>query len=121
MTNPPPLHIVHPVYPPTGEGATAALMLLGTTAEQVAHTLACRDCLGEPGESCNCPIAVYLHRMLRPTCEVAVGETTVIVFAPDGAIHEVDLPGPVRRFVAAFDLGAYPFLRPDFDPEQEGR
>jgi hypothetical protein len=105
-------------YPATREGVSAALAALGDCTDRVADTLADAGHLGAPGESRDCPIAVYLHDVLTPRWPVSIGNATAAVYA-GGARLDVPLPGPVRRFVAAFDLDGYPFLRPDdyTDPE----
>ena len=111
-----------PTYPATREGVTAALTALGDSPDRVADTLAATGRLGEPGESRECPVAVYLHDVLSPTWPVSIAGATVTVWT-NGHRVDVVLPGPVRRFVAAFDLGAYRFLYPVgyVDPEAAGR
>ena len=110
MTSPSRLHIIYPIYRPDADGVTRALALLGSTADQVAWALARRVFVGEPGESRGCPVAAYLRATLTPTCPVSVGAARVYVFGE--RLVSVPLPDPVRLFVDAFDLGAYPFLHP---------
>ena len=105
-------------YPATREGVSAALAALGDSTDRVADTLAAHGYLGEPAEARECPIAVYLHDVLTPAWPVSVGDGTATVYC-NGVRLDVPLPDPVRRFVGAFDLGAYRFLYPAgyTDPE----
>jgi hypothetical protein len=112
--------------PATAEGVRAALAALGDSPDRVRANLDHAGHRGEPGESTRCPVAAYLLAILaagrlRAVNPVAVGDTTVTVFLADATSHEVDLPGPVRGFVAGFDLGEYAYLHPaDYvDPETD--
>ena len=113
-----------PTCPATRTGVSAALATLGDTPDRVAKILADGGHLGEPGEDTYCPVAAYLHTAIPSITEyaIAVTGTTVIAHRSAGRV-EADLPDPVRRFVAAFDLGAFRFLRTagDIDPDDPDR
>jgi hypothetical protein len=98
-------------YPATRAGVADALESLGTAPDLIAARLFRAGYLGEPGECRDCPVAVYLHDVLDPHWPVSIGEATATVYV-NGARLDVPLPGPVRRFIGAFDLGDYRFLHP---------
>jgi hypothetical protein len=114
----PPLTTNTRTYPATREGVAEALDALGHSPDLVAARLFHAGYLGAPGESTDCPVAVYLHAVITPRWPVSTGHGTATVYV-NGARLDVPLPGPVRAFIGAFDLGAYPFLHPDgyVDPE----
>src|SRR4051812_45418450 len=99
----PPLTTNTRTYPATREGVTAALTALGDTADRVANTLAGAGYLGSPGESQECPVAVYLRDVVTPTWRVSIGAASAYVF-PHGKVVAAPLPFAVRVFVDAFDL-----------------
>jgi hypothetical protein len=100
---------------------SAALAALGTTPDQVAERLHAGRFFGEPAEAHDCPIARYLRAVLTSMAGVSVGESTVAIARTAGRLTTVYLPDPVRRFIAAFDLGGYRLLLPaDYtDPTAE--
>ncbi|MBV8464079.1 MAG: hypothetical protein JO368_12340 [Acidimicrobiales bacterium] len=92
---------------------------LGATPEQVARSLAAAGVEGLPRSNRSCAIARYLTAVMggEPSVRaVAVGPCSLMIHMvrprdgkPAGRLL-VQLPKPVRQFVAAFDAGDYPEL-----------
>lgn len=85
----------------TRRHVTQALLTLGETPMQVALTLNELNITGHQGDFAHCPVANYLRRHVgvNPSVHtdwVMIGNTTV------------ELPSPVRRFIAQFDNAADP-------------
>jgi hypothetical protein len=97
------------------ERATALLAALGDHEDQVAASLHAAGITGLQDNCSNCPIAVYLLRSdLVPTL-VEVGEDQAQLIYGTGADRQndgddfinVELPEPVKRFIASFDNDGY--------------
>lgn len=101
------------VYPATEDGVIEALNDLGDTAKTIAAALLASGYTGHVASAPSCPIARYLITVV-PDLDaetIAVGTDDAGLWnEPHGYGIEVDLPGPVIAFVAAFDSGAYPEL-----------
>jgi hypothetical protein len=92
---------------------------LGHSPEEVAASLEAAGVRGVPKDNRSCAVALYLSAQMGSEAEVRaikVGhcsmEITLVVpegSRPAGRLH-VQLPRPVRRFVAAFDAGRYPTI-----------
>jgi len=89
---------------------------LGRTPDEVAAALESVDVHGVPKDNHSCAIAVYLTSLMgtEPTIRsVAVGHCSLAIALvtedgrPGGKLL-VQLPKPVRQFVAAFDAERYP-------------
>ncbi len=89
---------------------------LGASPDEVAATLMAADVHGVPTDNYSCAIAVYMNSLLAgEPCirSVAVGHCSLVIslvhedHRPAGRLH-VQLPKPVRQFVAAFDARQYP-------------
>ncbi|MGD0311369.1 MAG: hypothetical protein ABSC90_02810 [Acidimicrobiales bacterium] len=101
---------------------------LGSSPDEVAVTLESAGVQGVPKSNQACAIALYLRALMEADSgvrSVAIGPCSLvmeIITPPDGRPAGrlvVQLPKPVRRFVAAFDAQQYPMLtRP---PRRDGR
>lgn len=99
--------------------ASALLAELGHDPDEVAESLHGFGVQGVPKSNRGCAVALYLGALMGPDpCvrSVAVGHCMVLVntaappdFRPAGWLF-VQLPKPVRRFVAAFDDQQYPMI-----------
>ncbi len=98
--------------------STSLLAELGDSPEEVAASLEAAGVLGVPGSNRSCAIALYVGALMgtHPRVRsVAVGQCSLVVnlvtadLRPAGRLA-VQLPKPVRRFVAGFDAGCYPML-----------
>lgn len=91
------------------------LLVLGSTADDVANSLRKLDIRGDIGEPGSCPIAVHLKSKGYDSPEVMGTEV-----ACDGNAS-VPAPDPIREFVGNFDNWEYPDLsvseRPEPEPE----
>jgi hypothetical protein len=92
---------------------------LGGSPDEVAVTLEAAGVHGVPKSNQSCAIALYLTALMGSDCgvrSVAIGPCSLvmeIISPPDGRPAGrllVQLPKPVRRFVAAFDAQEYPML-----------
>lgn len=97
---------------------------LGATPEAVARALEEAGIRGTPKSNRGCAIALYLTAVMGGEPEIrsiAVGPCSLVInlVAPDSGRPAgrllVQLPKPVRQFVAAFDAGSYPAIVRD-DP-----
>jgi hypothetical protein len=92
---------------------------LGTSADDVAASLGRAGIAGIPKSNRSCAIALYLTAVIggEPGIRsVAVGPCSVVInlvaptdSRPAGRLL-VQLPKPVRQFVAAFDGGQFPAI-----------
>jgi hypothetical protein len=92
---------------------------LGTSADQVARSLGEAGIEGVPRSNRSCAIALYLTAVMggEPAVRsVTVGPCSLAInlVAPDHSRPAgrllVQLPKPVRQFVAAFDGGQFPVV-----------
>jgi|GEM_PF-3526109 len=93
--------------------ARQLLESLGKRPEQVAATLARAGVRGVPGDARSCAVARFLGAVVA--CDpdirgVAVTASELVVLRRRWWVRPVtvELPEPVREFVAAFDRGRYP-------------
>ncbi len=96
---------------------SALLASLGETSDEVAAALREAHVAGVPRSNRSCPIALYLNSVMGPdprVRSVAVGQCSLLIsvasprdLRPAGRLF-VQLPKPVRAFVAAFDNQQYP-------------
>ena len=108
---------------------TGLLDELGHTSDEVASALAAIDVRGVPQDNHSCAIALYLSSLMgtEPTIRsVAVGHCSLVIDLvtedqrPGGRLM-VQLPKPVRQFVAAFDANRYPQVtRPSCEQSDSG-
>jgi len=89
---------------------------LGASSDEVAASLQAADVRGVPKDNRSCAVAVYLTSLMgsEPSIRsVTVGHCSLLVHLvgpeerPAGHLL-VQLPKPVRQFVAAFDALQYP-------------
>jgi len=89
---------------------------LGVNSDEVAASLQAADVRGVPRDNRSCAVAVYLTSIMGSEPEVrsvTVGHCSLLVDLvgvdqrPAGHLL-VQLPKPVRQFVAAFDAFRYP-------------
>jgi hypothetical protein len=107
-----------PIYTADLAGLEQALDALGDTADQVAAKLAAMGCNGTPGMAEACPIGHYLEQVMPcgyenpDDCGVAVecDEDVIRVRVEDAGWLRINTPGPVARFIVAFDRNDYPGL-----------
>jgi hypothetical protein len=94
----------------------------------VAATLAAADVHGVPTDNHSCAVAVYMNSLLAgdPSIRsVAVGHCSLVLtlvdedHRPAGRLH-VQMPKPVRQFVAAFDAHQYPEVMRSEPPGPSG-
>lgn len=98
--------------------STELLTHLGDSPEEVAASLEQAGVHGVPGSNRSCAVALYVGALMgaHPRVRsVAVGQCSLLVnlVTPDlrpGGRLLVQLPKPVRQFVAEFDAGHYPGL-----------
>jgi hypothetical protein len=102
------------------------LVGLGDTPDEVAESLQAAGVRGVPRDNRSCAVAVYVSALMgsEPRIRsVAVGHCALSIsmvtpdHRPAGRLM-VQLPKPVRRFVAAFDGDAYPSVA---TPEPDGQ
>lgn len=80
---------------------------LGSTADEVARTLADLGVKGRPRKADQCPVSRYLADRMQ-----AAVSTTLQLFDVDGMPACLAwLPEPVSAFVRRFDAGEYPHLK----------
>jgi hypothetical protein len=90
---------------------------LGSSADEVAGSLEAAGVRGVPKNNRGCAIAVYLSALMGSDprvrsvkvghCSLFIDMTSPGTARPAGRL-QVQLPKPVRHFVAAFDARAYP-------------
>jgi hypothetical protein len=90
---------------------------LGSSADEVAQSLEATGVRGVPKNNRGCAVAVYLSALIGSdprVRSVKVGHCSLFIdmaspsnARPAGRL-QVQLPKPVRHFVAAFDARAYP-------------
>jgi len=90
---------------------------LGDSPDEVAETLRATGVRGVPRDNRSCAVALYLSALVgsEPSIRsVTVGHCSLTInlvaprdSRPAGRL-QVQLPKPVRRFVAAFDARQYP-------------
>jgi len=95
----------------------AVLCELGTSPDEVAASLRAAGVHGVPRDNRSCAIALYLTALMGSDPRVRgvnVGHCSLLLdtaappeFRPHGRLL-VQLPKPVRQFVAAFDARQYP-------------
>lgn len=95
----------------------ALLTELGSSADEVSESLQAAGVRGVPRNNRSCAVAVYLTALMGSDPRVRsvnVGHCAVLIetaaspgFRPTGRLL-VQLPKPVRQFVAAFDALEYP-------------
>jgi hypothetical protein len=92
---------------------------LGDSADGVAESLRAAGVNGVRQNNRSCAVALYVHALMGSDPRirsVAVGHCALQIsvsappeFRPAGRLL-VQLPKPVRQFVAAFDAGQYPMI-----------
>jgi hypothetical protein len=91
---------------------------MGNSADEVAETLQATGVQGVPRDNRSCAVALYLSALVgtEPSIRsIAVGHCSLTInlvaldARPAGRL-QVQLPKPVRRFVAAFDARQYPMV-----------
>jgi len=95
----------------------ALLVGMGTSPDSVARSLRAAGAVGVPKSNRSCPVALYLRASMGADPRirsVAVGHCSLVIeinsprdLRPAGRL-DVQLPKPVRQFVAAFDEGRFP-------------
>jgi len=108
---------------------TAGLLAeLGDSPDEVAETLRATGVRGVPRDNRSCAVALYLSALVgsEPRIRsVTVGHCslTINLVAPSDSRPagrlQVQLPKPVRRFVAAFDARQYPMVAQEPSEETE--
>ncbi len=88
---------------------------LGGDVETIVEHLDTAGVRGTPTNAEHCVVAVYLRAVMTADPRVrtvSVGNTSVMVSPPQGWRRSVavSLPGPVRRFIEAFDERRFPQL-----------
>lgn len=86
---------------------------LGSTGSEIAARLSSEGVSGVPGATDDCALAVYLHAVLGPDCQVQSVKVTndaVAVYWSRRRGIAVPLPEPVREFIGEFDAGRFPAL-----------
>jgi hypothetical protein len=99
---------------------------LGNSPDEVAETLASNGVHGVPRDNHSCAVARYVSAVVgsEPSIRsVAVGPCSMMISLvrpgdnrPAGRLH-VQLPKPVRDFVAAFDARQYPMVTQEASSE----
>ncbi len=89
----------------TPDEATAALLALGSTADEVAETLLRGGHRGRLDDTCYCPVAVYLRALGADDPYVDLEWTTV-----GWDSDPVHVPDQIADFIETFDSGAFPQL-----------
>ena len=97
----------------------ALLTGLGTCPDEVAESLKAAGVHGVPKDNRSCAIALYLTALMGSDPRIRsinVGHCSLLIataappeFRPAGRLL-VQLPKPVRQFVAAFDARHYPTI-----------
>lgn len=97
--------------------SNALLAGLGDGPDQVAESLQASGVRGVPKDNRTCAVALYVSALLGSEprvravsvghCSMALTIVTAADHRPAGRL-QVQLPKPVRQFVAAFDDGRYP-------------
>ncbi len=97
----------------------ALLSDLGHSPDEVAASLQAAGVEGVRKDNRSCAVALYLSAQMGSEAEVrsvTVGHCSMQITLvaprdsrPAGRLH-IQLPKPVRRFVAAFDAGQYPTI-----------
>jgi hypothetical protein len=92
---------------------------LGSGPDEVAASLQTAGVSGLPKNNRSCAIALYLSALMGPdprVRSVAVGHCSLVIqlaalpdLRPAGRLL-IQLPKPVRQFVAAFDARQYPMI-----------
>jgi hypothetical protein len=92
---------------------------LGNSPERVAQSLDEAGIQGVPRDNRSCALALYLSAQMGAAAEVrsiAVGHCSMLVTLvnprnarPAGRLR-IQLPKPIRQFVAAFDARTYPSI-----------
>ncbi len=100
---------------------------LGDSPDEVAETLRATGVRGVPRDNRSCAVALYLSALVgsEPSIRsVAVGHCSLTInlvaprdSRPAGRL-QVQLPKPVRRFVAAFDARQYPTVTRELPVEE---
>ena len=99
--------------------ASALLEGLGSSPDEVAAALHAAGVQGVPRSNTSCAIALYTAALMRTDPRirsVAVGPCTLVLTlargdrARPGGRLTVQLPKPVRGFVAGFDAERYPMV-----------
>ena len=95
----------------------AILSELGSSPDEVAESLRAAGVHGVPRDNRSCAVALYLTALMGSDPRVRavnVGHCSLLIdtaappeFRPNGRLL-VQLPKPVRQFVAAFDARRYP-------------
>ena len=110
--------------------ASALLGGLGSDPDEVASSLAAAGVHGVPRSNTSCAIALYTAALMKTDPRirsVAVGPCSMLITLtrPDGSRPagklSVQLPKPVREFVAGFDERRYPEVLRDVEPPAELR
>jgi hypothetical protein len=100
---------------------------LGNSPDEVAETLRVTGVQGVPRDNRSCAVALYLSALVgsEPSIRsVAVGHCSLTInlvaldSRPAGRL-QVQMPKPVRRFVAAFDARQYPMVTRELSEETE--
>jgi len=98
----------------TNERLTELLTALGSSADEVAASLARRGIRGDRHECASCPVARYLRRFAWCS-HVEIGGTKTrrpyAMVSHRGSKAIARLPDAVRDFVLGFDDGRYAGLR----------
>jgi len=97
----------------------ALLCGLGTCSDEVAESLRAAGVHGIPKNNRSCAVALYLSALMGSDPRVRsikVGHCSLLIdtvsspgLRPSGRL-QVQLPKPVRQFVAAFDAQNYPAI-----------
>jgi hypothetical protein len=96
---------------------TTLLDGLGSSPDEVATSLQAAGVQGVPKNNRSCAVALYLNVLMGPDTRirsVTVGHCSLLInlvkptdLRPAGRLL-VQLPKPVRQFIAAFDAQLYP-------------
>jgi hypothetical protein len=107
---------------------SALLDGLGAGPDQVAESLEAAGVHGVPKDNRSCAVAVYVSALMGSDprirsvrvghCSLLIDTVTASESRPAGRL-QVQLPKPVRQFVAAFDARRYPTITRQ--PPVEGR
>jgi hypothetical protein len=92
---------------------------LGDSPDAVAETLRATGVQGVPRDNRSCAVALYLSALVGSEprirsvtvghCSLTINLVALADSRPAGRL-QVQLPKPVRRFVAAFDARQYPMV-----------
>ncbi len=87
------------------------LTALGRTADEVAAALRAQGVRGVRGATTfDNPVVRHLYRNLDVSGLLEVRANSSLVLVRQGTVFRLELPAPVREFLAAFDRGLYPHL-----------